>query len=484
MNNKTISGFKWSFIDTIVNLLAQVVIVIILARLLSPLEFGLIGMSFVFITIAKGLADSGLYQALIQKKNPTSGDYVTVWKFNMTVAIVLFVVILLSAQSIANFYDNDDIKIIVQVLSVIILLDAFSVVQRAYMVKNINFFTIAKINVITKVFSGTTAIILAYTGFGVWSLVAKEVLFALTASSLYWIYSPVKFNFKEKSNDLKKLFGFGSKVFLADQIEIIGNQIVNLIIGKKYTPADLGLFRKAEQLQNIFSQTLVVSINKVTFPTLSAIQDDDQKLKSTYRDIIRIICVVLVPLLMTAILIGENLVLFLLGNQWEMAILYFQILCVGGIAYPFTVLNLNILKVKNRPGLYLNISILSKGLLLPFVFVGLLYGITGLVISFVAHRFLAAVINSYFSGELIDYSLLNQLGDVIRIFIITGIVFTGIWFLKDYATEFIGSGNHLILIFTTGGLFAFFYSTLLFFVDNKSFKLGYGLILGMIGAKK
>lgn len=406
--NKTAKGIKWSFIGTISNLVIQVTMGVVLARLLLPSEFGLYGMSFAILAISRSVIDSGLYQSLIQKKEADRIDFSVVFHFNLFLSIIISLALFIFSQVIEDFYGHAGVSTIIRYLSLIVLIESFSIVQKATLIKDIRFNTITKIETVSRLVSGGSSIIMAYSGFGIWSLLAKDLIFSLLSTALYWYINPVRILIKVPYKRIIPLFNFGFKIFIADQIENLSNQVARVIIGKKFTTKNLGLFVKADELQQMFSQVSVVSLNKVMFPSFVQIQDDNIKLKLKYEVLMETTMLLLIPILFSAVLLGDEIILILIGENWSASIPYFKLLCISGIFYPISVYNLNILKVKGEGSLYLKTCLISKGLLIPFLLIGFQFGVIGLIYALLAQRFVAAIINSYHSGRLIGYSTLNQ----------------------------------------------------------------------------
>jgi len=462
---KTATGIKWSFISTFGNMVVQFVAGVVLARLLLPRDYGLMGMALVVIAISNSVSDSGLYQALIQKKDAAPDDFSVVFKFNLRFSLILVVLIFFFSEAIAKFYNQTEISSIIKLLAILVIVDSFSIIQRASLIKDIRFDLISKIDISANVLSSGLGIGLAIFNFGVWSLVFKELVYRVMTTVLYWLFHPVKINIHVPWTRFRSLLNFGSKIFIADQIESLSNQLAKMLIGKKYSANDLGFYTKAEQFQNMFSQTAAVSVNRVVFPSFSQIQHDDEKLKKNYQILIKTTMLFLFPIMFTAILIADKLIPFLLGVKWVETIPYFQILCVGGMVYPFTIFNLNIVKVKGRSNLYLKICLFSKGLLIPAVLIGLQFHVIGLVYALLIQRICAAIINSYYSGKLVDYRFSEQLKDVSASFFIS----TGLFFVVFLLIKLISMySNSNLLLITSGCLLMFTGYLLLQIIFNKS----------------
>lgn len=411
-----------------------------------PEDFGIVGMATVFIILANTFVDSGFLQALIQKKDADSDDFSVVFKFSMIASILLSILIFAIAGKVGAFYDQPEVVSITKVLSVLVLIGSISMIQKASLLKELKFELRAKIEIVAILVSGAVSIVLARNGYGAWSLVYRSLINSLLVTILLWIFHPMKVNLRVPWKRLWPLLRFGGKVFIADQVEGISNQIAQLLIGKQYTAQDLGFYSKAQQYQTILSNTAVVSINKVIFPSFSQIQDDDVKLKRGYQALIKLTMIILVPFMTGSVLIADPLIPMIIGDKWMETVPYFQVLCLSAVFYPFTVYNLNIIKVKGLANLYFKIALISKGIMIPAIIVGLKFDIMGLVVALLIQRIAAAVINSLYSGKLVDYSLKEQLRDVVPYFIFSAVLFAGIWTLKALVLDLMFSNLLVILI--------------------------------------
>ncbi|MFB6340656.1 lipopolysaccharide biosynthesis protein [Saccharicrinis sp. FJH62] len=449
---KTISGLLWSFIDNFSRLGLTFVIGIILARLLTPREFGLIGMITIFIALSQSLVDSGFTQALIRKKDCTQADYSTVFYFNLFVGIVLYLILFLSAGAISRFFDEAQLYSIVQVVGLSIVINAFTIVQRARLTKEINFKLQTKISIIASIVSGFIGIGMAYVGFGVWSLVFKTLLGVAITSLLLWLWnkwipSPI---FSKKS--FKEMYSFGYKLMISGLINTLYKNIYLLIIGKYFSAAELGFYTRADQFRNLPSQNITSVIQRVSYPVLSEIQNDVPRLKEAYRKIIRsTMLIAFVSMLMMAA-VAKPLVLTLIGEKWLQSVVYLQLLSFVGMLYPLSAINLNMLNVQGRSDLFLRLEIIKKTMAVPIIIVGIYFGIRVMIFGMIINSIIAYLLNSHYSGKLIAYSNKQQLKDIFPSFILAlfigGIVYLiGVLLLLP---------NYLILIIQLlagGGLF-------------------------------
>lgn len=427
IKQKTISGLKWSFTDNMVNQVVHFLIGLVLARLLSPTEYGIIGMAMVFIAISETFIDSGLSQALIRKQNCTEVDYNTMFYTNIALGILTFAIVFLSAGTISRFYDIPDLFLLTRVMAVNLIINSFGLVERAILTKQIDFKRQTKITLIANVSSGIIGITLAFLGFGFWSLAIRTLcqnIFRVLL--LHWsstwrpklLYSFVSFN---------ELFGFGSKLLAAGLINSIYQNVYKLVIGKYFSAADLGYYSRATQFTNIPVLNIQVSSMRVAYPVLASMADDDKKLKSIYKKLVKLLFYIISTVMVFMIINSREIVLILVGEQWAPSIPYLKIICIGSIMFPLHSLNLTMLNAKGRSDLYLKLEILKKILIVPVIIIGIRFGIIGLLWGMVFNSFFAYFVNSMFSAKLINYPATEQLLDIAPTFIHT-LIMAGLGF--------------------------------------------------------
>lgn len=452
LKQKTITGLLWSFIDNFAKLGLTFIVGIILARLLTPREFGLIGMITIFFALSQSLVDSGFTQALIRKKECTQADYSTVFYFNLLMSIVLYLVLFLSAAGIGRFFDEPQLELIVQVVSLGIIVNAFSVVQTARLTKEINFKLQTKISIIASLGSGIIGILMAYKGYGVWSLVFKTLLGFVITSLLLWLWNKWTPSFVFSKSSFKEMFSFGYKLLISGFIHTLYKNIYLLIIGKYFSAADLGFYTRADQLKELPSRNITSVVERVTYPILSLLQDDIPRLKSTYQKMIKSIALITFVLMMIMAAIAKPLILTLIGEKWLTSVMYLQLLSFVGLMIPLQSINLNMLKVLGRSDLFLKLEIVKKIFAIPVIVIGIMFGIKIMIIGMIIYATFMFFINSYYSGRLIGYTSLQQLKDVFPSFILA-LIIGGVVHIIGI---FLDLPNYLILIiqlFAGGGFF-------------------------------
>ncbi|EIM06128.1 O-antigen repeat-containing transporter [Planococcus antarcticus DSM 14505] len=421
LKKKTISGLLWSFGDMMGNQGVQFIIQIILARLLTPTEFGLIGMILVFVALSNSLVDSGFTQALIRDQKANQTDYSTVFYFNLAVSLFIYGVLFLSAPLISNFFDQAQLISIIRVLSLGVIINAFSIIPRAMFTKEVNFKVQAKVNMTASILSGAIAVVMAVMGFGVWSLVVRMLALNLIQALLLvfsrkWLPTLV---FSIAS--FKRLFGFGWKLLVSGLIDTAYNNIYYLIIGKQYSVKSLGYYTNAAKFSDVATQTLTATIQRVTYPVLSGIQDQEERLKQSFKKVIKLSGFLIFPVMIGIAAVAEPLIYLIFGEKWMTMVPYFQLLCIAGMLYPIHALNLNILQVKGRSDLFLYLEIIKT--IIPttmiFIVIWMDWSIIMLVATIVLDSHISLFINIYFSGREISYSVKEQVRDLLPIYAIS-----------------------------------------------------------------
>lgn len=419
LRKKASKGLLWSSIDAFGAKGLQFVIGIILARLLTPEDYGLIGMLAIFLAISMSFINSGFSQALIQKKDRDEKDYSTTFYFNIVVAIFFYLVLFFAAPSIANFYDQPILINLTRVIGFTIIINSFAVVQRAKFTINIDFKTQTKASIISVTISGVIGIYLAFTGYGVWSLVTQSMLQAVINVTLLWVYS----NWLPKDgfhfDRFEKLFSFGSKLLVSGLLDTIYKNIYLIIIGKAFSAGDLGFYTRAKQFSEFPSSNITGILSRVTFPLLASIQDDDIRLKNTYRKIIKSSVLVVFPLMMGLAALAEPLIRIILTDKWIELVWMLQLLCFAGMWYPVHALNLNVLNVKGRSDLFLKLEVIKKIVTTIILFITVPLGIEAMIIGQIISSYIALIINTYFTKKIIDYGFIDQMSDLIKVLLLS-----------------------------------------------------------------
>jgi len=426
---KTINGMLWSISERFSLQGVQLVVSIILARLLEPSQFGLIGMLSLFMALAQSILDSGFGSALIQKKDADHLDNCSIFYFNILVGIFLTLLLIVFAPAIAAFFDQPILIPLTRFLSLNIFINGFALVQSTILTKQMNFKAQLKINLISVVLSGMIGITLAYLGWGVWSLAMQSVLNTLFRTILYWISSTWKPSLIFSFTALGTMFSFGSKLLLSGLLDTFFQNIYQAFIGKMFSVSELGFYTRAKTMEQTAVTATSSSLGRVLFPAMSPLQDDINRLRQAYKKTIGVSLFFHFPLMFGLIGIADPLIRFLMTDKWAPSIPFFQLLCVAGLLYPLQVLNLNILKVKGRSDLFFRLEVIKKLVVALAILITYRWGVTGLIYGQIGTSLIGYLLNSFYSGQLVNYPMIEQIWDIIPSLItaaIMGLLILGI----------------------------------------------------------
>lgn len=409
IKQKTINSMAWSMSERVSLQVLHMVISIILARLLDPAEFGLLGMLAIFTSVAQSILDSGFGSALIQKKNASQTDSSSIFYFNLFIGIILSASFFLIAPVVADFYQQPILKPITRVLSLTLIINAFSLVQLSMLRKNMNFKNHFYVSLIAVVVSGIFSIIAAYRGLGVWSLVIQSISYSLTQAVSLWVLSKWRPIGHFSLNSLKTMFSFGSRLLIAGLLETVFKNLYQTFIGRAYSPSDVGYYSRASTMESAASQATSMAVGQVIFSAFSPYQDNNKALKKVHSKTIRMSMFLLMPVMIGLIAIAEPLFLFLLTDKWAESIPYFQLLCIIGILFPIVVQNYNLLRIKGRTDLHLRLEIFKYIIAVTAIALTYRHGIFALIYGQITVAFISHFVVSYFVGRLVNYTLIDQM---------------------------------------------------------------------------
>jgi teichuronic acid exporter len=413
LKEKAITGVFWNSAGTIMQYAIEFSVGILLARLLTPDEFGLVGMVTIVVALSQVFVNSGFNQALVRKPDCSQVDFSTAFYFNMTVGIVFFLILFVSAKPISLFFNHAELEVLIRVLGIVVIIGALTIVQQAKLLRRIDFKLQTKITVTASIISGIVAVLMAINGFGVWSLIAKTLINQGITSALLWYHNRWYPDLIFSMVSFRKLFGFGSNLLLSGLIGTIYNNIYYATIAKYFSARDLGFFTRAEMFKNIPSQTAGRIITAVGYPVLAKVQDNQVALNSVFRQILTTTFFIVSLLMCGTAAIADSMVITLIGEQWRPSIIYLQMLCFIGLVYPLNTININLLNVVGRSDLYLKLQLITQLLGIPVIFLGLLFGIKimilGMCLNYAGAFFYYSKVASRFSG----YKIRNQLSDIL-----------------------------------------------------------------------
>ncbi|WP_417237035.1 lipopolysaccharide biosynthesis protein [Bizionia paragorgiae] len=450
LRKQTFSGLIWTFLDAVVARGVGIAAAIILARLLSPREFGLMGMIYIFTSISASIVDSGLTASLIRSKNTDNIDFSTVFYTNIGISVFLYGIIFMCAPYISGFYSEPQLVAIIRVYAFIFVINSFSAVQQTLFQKKMDFKKLMILNIPGIIIGAIIGVAMAYNNFGVWSIITMQLITQALYSIMLWVISDWKPSFVFSNNRLKKHYKFGYKLMLSGILNSAFENVYNVLIGRFFSTAALGQFERARSFSNYPVIVLSSIVGKVSYPMLSGIQDDKEKLTAAYKQVLQFIVFICAPLMLGLSAVSKPLILLLLGPQWEQAAVFFQILCISGMLYPVHAFNLNLLKVYGRSDWFLKLEVYKKIMIVLVVTIAFQFGIYGLVWGSVVISILALIINTHYTNRLIGYNLWNQFKDVWVILLLSILMF-----LIMYTGQFYFFSENLwlkILVPSTVGL--------------------------------
>ena len=421
LRKKTLRGVAWTFLEKLGTQLVHFVVTIVLARLLVPHDYGVIGMLAVFLSISQLFVDCGFGSAIIRKKDRTDADYSTVFWYNLVISLFCYCLLFAAAPIIADFYSMPILTDILRVIGLNLVIHALYAIQVTRLTALVQFGIQAKIAIVSAVASGMIGIYLAYCGCGAWALVAQSMGAAVFSAILFWTFSGwwPRFCFSGKS--FHQLFGFGSRLMLANSLHTVYTNISPLIIGRKYSAADLGFYSRGDTLAALPGGFFQSTLGRVIYPVLSSIQNDESRLKTTYNKYLRLITSLVVPSMLLFAVCAKPITTLLIGEKWLPCVPYFQLLAIAWICDPIILVNLNVLYVKGRSDIVLKLEIIKKLIAIAIVVTAVQFGIIWLCLGRVLYAYIALGLNIYYCGPFLGMSFLSQVKEVLPIYVCSGI---------------------------------------------------------------
>ena len=413
LRKKTVSGVVWNFLELSGRQGVSILVTVALARFLAPEDFGLIAMVSVFFSLANAIMDGGLNQGVIRRKDAGRDDLDTLFYANGALSLLAYILLFLSAPSIAAYFGQPVLSRLVRISGTVVIINSFRIVQATDLTRRLDFKLQFKASVPAGILSGAAAVLLAAAGAGVWSLVAQMILSSLFTVLFYWRLNSWRPSLSFSWGIFRELFGFGWKFLLSWLLEIFFRNIYILVIGRLFSSTLAGYYFFAMKIRDMILSQVTASIQKATYPALASISGEDGRLKDAYRKIVQATVYLVFPAMVLLAALARPLFGLFLNPRWIPAAGYLQILCAVAIVYPLNVINLNILKVKGRSGLFLGLEIFKKGLAVLVLVLSVRYGIPGLLLGQVLTSFLSYIPNSFFSVRLIQYPVSEQVRDVL-----------------------------------------------------------------------
>lgn len=432
LKRETVSGTAWNFTELFLRRGVGGFTTLILAWFLTPEDFGLVAMMAVFLAFANLIADAGFSDALIRKSNVSITEYDTAFYANIFFSIVVYGLLFITAPLIASFYEQPILNDLIRVTGFVTILNALVLVQRAKLSRELKFKLQMQVSFPAAIISGLCAILLAFAGYGVWALVAQILIQALLNVVLYWrlkIWRPgLQFGWREFNG----LFSFGGFLLFNQMTTVPVKHMYVIVIAKFFAAPVAGLYFFAEKIRDLLINQLVSSIQTVTYPALARLQEEPERLKAGYRQVIAVTTFLFFPILIFMATFVETLFHLFLPEAWWPAAVYLQLMCLAALLYPLHSTNLNILKVKGRSDLVFYLGLFKKTVAITIFVISFRYGIVAILLGQILSSVIAYLPNSFYSKQLIGYSLYEQLTDFLPGLLLSGFIGYGLWWLVGF----------------------------------------------------
>ena len=430
LKDKTVKGVGWSAADAFLGQGVTFIVGLILARLLSPEVYGLIGIVTIFTTVLLGVVDSGFSNAIIRKKEVSDEDYCTLFFFNLAVSFAMFLLLYVAAPWIASFFERPQLIELVRVMGLLLIFQALSIVQNTILSRRIDFKTKTKASFISALVSGVVGIVMAYMGYGVWSLVAQQLSRQIFYSGFLWFYNHWWPHFIFSFSSLKYMWCFGWKLLLSSMLDNIWKELYQVVVGKFYNPATLGQYTRAKQYASLFSSNLTTIVQRVSYPVLSQVQDNKERMMVAYRKVIKITMFVTAITMISLGAVSEPLIYCLIGPQWNQAATFLPLICISMSLYPLHAINLNMLQVQGRTDIFLYLEFVKKIIAIGPICLGIFVSIYWMLIGTIITGIIFFSLNSYYTGKRLGYSSWMQLKDVAPSYGIGFLLAISVYFIK------------------------------------------------------
>lgn len=454
LKNKTVKGVLWSAIERFSVQGIQFIVMLVMARLLTPSDYGMMGLAVIFIAVSNTLVDSGFSQALIRKQNRTELDKSTVFYFNIIVSLLLYILCYIGAPYVADFYKLPDLTDIIRVISLSVIINSFAVVQRAQFLINVDFKSQAKCSLIAAIISGCVGIFMAYNGYGVWSLVVQQLVSGLINTCALWIISNWRPTYGYSWKSFNDLFSFGSKMMASGLLDTAYREIYPIIVGKLFSPDNLGHYTRAKHFAEFPSSNLTAIMQRVTYPVLCEIQNEDERLREVYRKFLKMSTYIIFPLMMGLSALAHPFIRIAIGVQWDFCAEILQVICFAMMWYPVHAINLNLLQVKGRSDLFLKLEIIKKILNLTVIITTAPFGLMMMCYGQIFNSIIALMINTYYTGKLINLGFVNQMKDLLPTIMLGGVMYICVYcctfVISNIYLQVVGGTIIGIMIYLTG----------------------------------
>lgn len=467
-NSKFVSNFLWRFLERCGAQGVTLIVSIVLARLLDPNVYGTVALVTVFTTIMQIFVDSGMGNALIQKKDADDLDFSSVFYFNMLMCSALYLIMFFAAPFIAAFYKMPELTAVVRVLSLILIVSGVKNVQQAYVSRHLMFKKFFFATLGGTVGAAIVGILMAYLGYGVWALVAQMLFNAVVDTVILWI--TVKWRPKKmfSLSRLKSLFSFGWKLLVSALIDTVYNNVRQLIIGKVYTKSDLAYYNNGKKYPEYLVNNINSAIDSVLLPTMSNEQNNPERVKSMTRRAIKTAIFIIMPLMIGFAVCARPIVSLILTDKWLPAVPFVQIFCISFAFYPIHTANLNAMKAMGRSDLFLILEIIKKAIGVVTIIIALKFGVMAMAYSMLVTSFISQVINAWPNKKLLNYSYLEQVKDMLP-----QIVLSLIMGIIVYIVSWLNLANYITLLIQVPlGIIVYWFGASVFHIESYEYIIG------------
>lgn len=433
LKQKAASGMVWTALQKYSSMFIHFISGIILARLLTPYDYGCIGMLAIFMTLAEAFIDGGFGSALIQKKQPTQEDYSTIFYWNLSMAALMYAVLFVSAPAISRFYKIPLLCNVLRVQGLVLFIYAFNIVQRNQLRKKLNFKVLSIVSIITSVIALGVTIFMAYNGFGVWALVVQHLITAAIPAIVFWFFIKWRPILVFSWKSFKELFSFGFYMFLTNLLNNLSVKIQGLLIGKVYSPIVMGYYSKAHSVESLASQSISSVMTQVTYPLYAEAQNNLKQLANMIRRLTMTIAYITFPLLFILLLLAKPVFLLLYSDRWLASVPYFQVLCIAGLGISLTAVNTQAIAAIGKSKVMFVWTVIKRAIGIASIVGGLLlFGMKGLLAGVIFSNWFSYLVNIYLVSKHIGYHFWKQIRDLIPVAatsIIAAVVSYGVGYL-------------------------------------------------------
>lgn len=415
LKNKALKGGIWSALERFWVHGVQFLVMLVVARILSPKDYGLVGMLAVFILVSQSLVDSGFGQALIRKKDRTDVDCSTIFYFNIVLAVFFYLVLYIAAPAIASFYDEPPLCSLLRVFGLVIILNSFTIVQGALLHANLMFKKYSVAPMVASITSGIASIAMAMSGWGVWTLVFQQIVYGIVNNSVLWYYSPWRPQWVYSWKSFREMYAFGVNLMISGLIDTLYKNLYTLVIGKIYDAKQLGFYTRAEHYAHLPAHNFNSIFLRVTYPILCKMQDDDDRLRNNYRKLLKVSAFVVFPIMCGLAGAAYPSVVLLIGEKWEFSTVLLVPICFTMMWFPIHSVNLNLLKVKGRSDLFLRLEIIKKLIGVLILVSSIPFGLVFMCYAQIVNSLVTLSINTYYTRKFIHLGFWKQMKDISHI---------------------------------------------------------------------